>query len=91
MEEDSTKALSNVIRIDDERIQEHLGKIVRGSVEETLNALLDTTEETGLTRWIGAMPGQPDGPSQGWWPGLRFPRRPVGVKEAAVPWKTADY
>ena len=41
MEEDNTKALSNVIRIDDERIQEHLGKIVRGSVEDTLNALLD--------------------------------------------------
>jgi transposase-like protein len=33
--------LSNIIRIDDERIQEHLGKIVRGSVEETLNALLE--------------------------------------------------
>ena len=41
MEKDSTKALSNVIQIDDERIQDHLGKIVRGSVEETLNALLD--------------------------------------------------
>ena len=41
MGEDSTKALSNVSRIDDERIQDHLGKIVRGSVEETLNALLD--------------------------------------------------
>ena len=34
MEKDNTKALSNVIRIDDERIQDHLGsKIVRGSVE----------------------------------------------------------
>ena len=41
MGEDSTKGLSNVIRIDDERIQEHLGKIVRGLVEETLNALLE--------------------------------------------------
>jgi putative transposase len=41
MGKDSTKGLSNVIRIDDERIQEHLGKIVRGSVEETLNALLE--------------------------------------------------
>jgi transposase-like protein len=41
MGEDNTKGLSNVIRIDDERIQDHLGKIVRGSVEETLNALLD--------------------------------------------------
>ncbi len=33
MKEDSTKPLSNVIRIDDDRIQDHLGKIVRGSVE----------------------------------------------------------
>lgn len=33
--------LGNVIKIDDARIQDHLGKIVRGSVEETLNALLD--------------------------------------------------
>ena len=33
MGEDNTKGLSNVIRIDDERIHDHLGKIVRGSVE----------------------------------------------------------
>jgi len=33
--------LGNVIRIEDERIQDHLKHIVRGSVEETLNALLD--------------------------------------------------
>jgi len=33
-------ALSNVIRIDDERIKGHLDRIVRGTVEETLNALL---------------------------------------------------
>jgi len=45
MEEDSTKGLSKVIRIDDERIQDHLGKIVRGSVEETLNALLEAEAE----------------------------------------------
>ena len=45
MEEDSTKPLSKVIRIDDERIQDHLGKIVRGSVEETLNALLEAEAE----------------------------------------------
>ncbi len=42
MSDDSTKKpLSNVIHIDDERIQDHLRHIVRGSVEETLNALLD--------------------------------------------------
>jgi putative transposase len=34
-------ALNNVIRIDDERIKGHLDRIVRGTVEETLNALLD--------------------------------------------------
>jgi hypothetical protein len=32
--------LGNVITID-ERIKNHLDRVVRGSVEETLNALLD--------------------------------------------------
>jgi len=42
MSEDSRDtALNNVVRIDDERIKEHLGNIVRSSVEETLNGLLD--------------------------------------------------
>lgn len=40
MEEDSKGAgLGNVIRI--ERVREHLGHIVRGTVEETLNAMLE--------------------------------------------------
>jgi len=39
--DDTAKTLTNVIKIDDARIQDHLGKIVRGTVEETLNALLD--------------------------------------------------
>ena len=50
MREDNTKVLSNVIRIDDERIQDHLKHIVRGSVEETLNALLDAEAD----RLVGA-------------------------------------
>jgi hypothetical protein len=33
--------LNNVIWIDDERIRGHLDRVVRGTVEETLNALLD--------------------------------------------------
>jgi transposase-like protein len=41
MTEESPKALGKVIRIDDERIQDHLKHVVRGSVEETLIALLD--------------------------------------------------
>lgn len=42
---DSAKTLGNVIRIDDERIQDHLKHIVRGSVETTLNALLKAEAE----------------------------------------------
>ena len=36
-----TKALGKVVQIDDARIQDHLGELVRGTVEETLNAMLD--------------------------------------------------
>ena len=41
MTEDSKKALGNVVQIDEKRIHDHLGELVRGTVEETLNSLLD--------------------------------------------------
>src|SRR6476469_1760006 len=41
MADETETPLNNVIRIDDERIKNHLDRVVRGSVEETLNALLD--------------------------------------------------
>ena len=42
MAEDSKGTdLGNVIRIDDERIRDHLGNIVRSSVEVTLNGPLE--------------------------------------------------
>jgi len=66
MEEDSKgTGLSNVIRIDDERVREHLGHIVRGTVEETLNAMLEAEadrlerimrEIRRRTRVVGAFP-----------------------------------
>jgi hypothetical protein len=37
----ATSPLNNVITIDDERIKSHLERVVRDTVEETLNALLD--------------------------------------------------
>lgn len=40
MEKDTTKSLSKVICIDEREIRGHLDKMVRGTVEETLNALL---------------------------------------------------
>src|SRR5262245_39732580 len=41
MTENTPSPLGNVISIDDERIKNHLDRVVRGTVEETLNALLD--------------------------------------------------
>jgi putative transposase len=41
MTETTPSPLNNVITIDDERIKSHLERVVRGSVEETLNALLE--------------------------------------------------
>ena len=45
MQDKSTPKLGNVIQIDESKVQEHLGEIVRGTVEETLNALLDAEAE----------------------------------------------
>src|ERR1700740_2812640 len=45
MTETTPSPLGNVITIDDERIKDHLDRVVRGSVEETLNALLDAEAE----------------------------------------------
>ena len=44
-EDRETSGLSNVVRIDDERIRDHLGQIVRGTVEETLNSLLEAAAD----------------------------------------------
>lgn len=38
---ESAKNLSNVIEINETQIQDHLGEMVRSTVEETLNAMLD--------------------------------------------------
>lgn len=38
---DTEKNLSNVITIDEGQVQQHLGEMVRSTVEETLNAMLD--------------------------------------------------
>jgi transposase-like protein len=40
-ERESTKPLAGVIQIDEAAVKDHLGELVRGSVEETLNGLLD--------------------------------------------------
>ena len=41
MDDREGKAMGNVIHIDEARIRDHLGEMVRGTVEEALNAMLD--------------------------------------------------
>ncbi len=41
MDKEYTQKLDKVIKIDDAKIKDHLGEIVRGTVEETLNKILD--------------------------------------------------
>jgi len=42
--------MGQVIQIDEARIRDHLGEMVRGTVEETLNAMLDA--EAARLRYI---------------------------------------
>lgn len=42
--------MSKVVRIDEAKIRDHLGQVVRGTVEETLNAMLDAEAD----RLVGA-------------------------------------
>ena len=53
MENDSTKPLGKVRRIDESEIRSHLDEMVRGTVEETLNALLEAEadELCGASRY----------------------------------------
>lgn len=41
MDEEKDAGMGQVIRIDEARIKDHLGEMVRGTVEEALNAMLD--------------------------------------------------
>jgi len=38
---DCSEEIGKVIQIDEARVRDHLGELVRGSVEETLNTMLD--------------------------------------------------
>jgi len=45
MERDEDRAMGQVIKIDEARIHDHLGKMVCGTVEEALNAILNTVTD----------------------------------------------
>ena len=71
MTETTPSPLNNVITIDDDRIKNHLDRVVRGSVEETLNALLDAEAD----RLCNAQRYEQRGPT-------RYPRRPLRAQPA---------
>jgi hypothetical protein len=50
MTETTPSPLGNVISIDDERIKNHLDRVARGTVEETLNALSASPISTPMRR-----------------------------------------
>ena len=54
------KSMGQVIQIDEARIRDHLGEMVRGTVEETLNAMLDAEADQlcGAGRYERSEPGQ---------------------------------
>ena len=49
-EDDGLKAMGHVIQIDEARIRDDLGEMVRGTVKETLNALLEADTFCGAGR-----------------------------------------
>jgi hypothetical protein len=54
------KPMGQVIQIDEARIRDHLGEMVRGTVEETLNAMLDAEADQlcGAGRYDAAKLGR---------------------------------
>ena len=62
-DDDGLKAMGQVIQIDEARILDHLGEMVRGTVEETLNELLHAEADRALVRdvmnavKVGRIPG----------------------------------
>ena len=50
MRKDCTQDREKVIQINEEAIKDHLGKLVRSTVEETLNGLLDGEARQALQR-----------------------------------------
>ena len=54
------KPMGQVIQIDEARIRDHLGEMVRGTVEETLNAMLDAEADQFMRcRALRAQRGSP--------------------------------
>ena len=59
------KPMGQVIQIDEARIRDHLGEMVRGTVEETLNAMLDA--EADQRARAGRAPRRPRTASAFFW------------------------
>jgi len=82
-----------VFRVDDEAIQDHLGRVVRDTVEETLNAMLDAEADVRVGARRAAKAGafrarQAGVACQGWGVTLKVPERgssPGGYQVLPLP------
>jgi hypothetical protein len=63
MGDDTTKGLKGTIRVDEQQLQGHVNEVVRSSVEDTLNAMLEA-EADQLVR-ASATSGRPSGRIRG--------------------------
>jgi hypothetical protein len=89
------KTMGQVIQIDEARIRDHLGEMVRGTVEETLNAMLDAEADQlcGAGRYERSKARQDTCPFRKFHPAwIRVPwqNRPImknDVCDPSCPWK----
>src|SRR6516225_5021925 len=79
MSDDTPSPLNNVITIDDERIKSHLDRVVRSTVEETLNALLDAEADRlcNAQRYERSEPSSPPPPTEAGGPARPPPPPPT--------------
>lgn len=61
-QENKNEKAGQIIRIEQEQLTKHLDKVVRGTIEETLNALLDAEAD----RLCQASRYEPDGKASGY-------------------------
>ena len=83
MKDDSIKPLSKVIRIDEGEIRGHLTELVRGTVEETLNTMLDAeADELCNAQRYEHSPDRVDTRAGHYKPQTAHPGRRGGVEDA---------
>src|SRR5271168_3667032 len=83
------KPMGQVIQIDEGRIRDHLGEIVRGTVEETLNAMLDAEADQLAERTLRTRRGSAGYPAGSYERTLQTSAGDVNIKMRKL-WRTFE-